>query len=141
MRLWKMRGIWSKEKTKNNWNCSHELLMISLNIPKDFKKKIKKSDSYCSCGFINFCCCNLCLSRSTHVIFDLVKKPSVLVKNDPNKLNGLENLPFSSIFSPFWGIFNASGTQIGFKIGSHRAKWPLECGDQLTLSLILPKEH
>ena len=61
--------------------------------------------------------------RSTHVIFHLVKKPLVLVKNDPNRQYGLETIPFSSIFRHFWGLFNASGTQIGFKIGSHLAKW------------------
>ena len=55
--------------------------------------------------------------QSTLVIFHLVKKPLVVVKNDPNRLYGLENLPFSSIFRPFWGLFNAPGTQIGFKIG------------------------
>ena len=62
------------------------------------------------------------LERGGQLMFHLVKKPLVLVKNDPNRLYGLENLPFSSIFRPFWGLFNASGTQIGFKIGSHIAK-------------------
>ena len=44
--------------------------------------------------------------RSTHVIFPLFKKPLVLVKYNPNRLYGWANLPFSSIFRPFWGLFN-----------------------------------
>ena len=40
--------------------------------------------------------------RSTHVIFTLVKKPLVLVKKDPNRLYGCEELTFISIFRPFW---------------------------------------
>ena len=78
---------------------------------------------------------------STHVIYHLVKKPLYLVKNYPNRLYGWENLPLSSIFRPFWGLFNASEIQIGFKIGSQIVKWLFECGDQLTLSSIWPKEH
>ena len=69
-------------------------------------------------------------------IFHLVKKPLVLVNNDPKRLYGWENLPFSSIFSPFWDLFNASGIHIGFKIGSYVAKWSLERGNQLTWSSI-----
>ena len=64
-----------------------------------------------------------------------------MVKNDPVRVYGLENLPFSSIFRPFWSLFNALGTQIGFKIGYYIAKWSLERGDQLMLSSIRPKEH
>ena len=41
----------------------------------------------------------------------------------------------------FWGLFDASGTKIGFKIGSNIAKWSLEHGDQLTLSSIWSKSH
>ena len=52
---------------------------------------------------------------STHVILHLVKKPLVLPRNNPKRLYGLENLPFSTLFGPFWGLFNASVTHIGFK--------------------------
>ena len=38
------------------------------------------------------------------------KKTSVLVKNDPKRLHGWENLPFSTIFGPFCGLCNASVT-------------------------------
>ena len=38
-----------------------------------------------------------------HFIFNLVKKPKRLVRNNPKRLYGWENLPFSSIFWPFWG--------------------------------------
>ena len=48
--------------------------------------------------------------------------PLVLVKNDPNRLYGLEDIQFSLIFRPFWGLIYASGTQIGIKIGSLLAK-------------------
>ena len=53
--------------------------------------------------------------RSTHVIFNLVKKLLVLVKNEPKRLYGWEKLLMSIIFSPFWGLFIVSGTNIGFK--------------------------
>ena len=33
------------------------------------------------------------------------QKPLLLVKNYPNRLYAWENLPFSSIFRPFWGLF------------------------------------
>ena len=52
---------------------------------------------------------------STHVICNLVKNPLVLFINDAKRLYDWENLPFSAIFGPFWGLFNASVTQIGFK--------------------------
>ena len=42
-----------------------------------------------------------------NIIFFLVQKPLVLVKNNPKRLHGWENLPFSTIFRPFWGQFNA----------------------------------
>ena len=45
-----------------------------------------------------------------------------LLNNDPNRQYGGEKLPFISIFRPFWGLFHAPGTQIGFKIGSHISK-------------------
>jgi len=79
--------------------------------------------------------------QSTHVIFHLVTKTLFLLKNDPNRLYGGEKLPFISIFRPFWGLFHAPGTQIGFKIGSHISKWSLERGDQLTLYSIWSKSH
>ena len=59
-----------------------------------------------------------------------------MVKNDPKRLYGLENLPFSTIFGPFWGLFFASVTHIGLKKCSHIPKWSLECSGQLTLTSI-----
>ena len=56
--------------------------------------------------------------RSAYVIFYLVKKPLVLVKNHPKRLYHWENFPFRTIFRPSWGVFNASVTHIGFKRGS-----------------------
>ena len=40
--------------------------------------------------------------RSTHVIFKMVKKPFVLVKNNLETQYGLENLLLSIVFGPFW---------------------------------------
>ena len=50
-----------------------------------------------------------------------VNKSLVFVKNNPERL--LKKLPFSAIFRPFWGLFIASVTHIGFKRGFHIAKW------------------
>ena len=77
----------------------------------------------------------------THVIFSLVKKPFVLVKHDPERLYSWGNLPLSTIFGPFWSMFNASVTHIGFKRCFHISKWSLERVDQLMLSLICSKNH
>ena len=53
-----------------------------------------------------------------------------MVKKKPKRLYGWENLPVSLRFRPFWGLFNFSRTHIGFKRGSHIAKWSLEHGEQ-----------
>merc|ERR1712127_357168 len=46
-----------------------------------------------------------------------------------------------TIFGGFWGIFNASVTQIWFKGCFHIQKRSLECDSQLTLSSIWSKNH
>ena len=60
--------------------------------------------------------------RSTHAIFHLVMKPLVLVKNNPKRLYGWDKLPFSDIFGPVWGLFNASVTHIVLKRCFHIPK-------------------
>ena len=52
---------------------------------------------------------------STYVILHLVKKSLVLVINQSETLYGWGNLQFSTIFRPFWGLFNAWVTHIGIK--------------------------
>ena len=56
-----------------------------------------------------------------------------LVKNHLERLYGWENLPFSTIFRFFWGLFAASVTQLGLKRGSLIPNWSLKRGGELTL--------
>ena len=50
-----------------------------------------------------------------------------------------DNLPFSPIFMPIWGLFRASVTHIWFKMCSHVPKLLLGRGCQHTLSSIWSK--
>ena len=52
-----------------------------------------------------------------------------------------KKLPFSTIFEPFWGLFNTSVTHLGFRRCSHKLNWSLEHGVQLLLSLIWEKQN
>ena len=84
---------------------------------------------------------NNCWNVNSHYLSSGQKAISFGQQRPQQTIYGWENLQFSSIFSPFWGLFNASGTQIGLKICSHIGKWSLEPGIQLTLSSIWPKKH
>ena len=58
----------------------------------------------------------LCLS---YIDIFIITRDSRRLSQDTNYM---VEKPYSTIFECFWGLFNASGTHIGFKIGSHIAK-------------------
>ena len=72
------------------------------------------------------------------VVNSSIQKKLVLVKNNPERLYGWDNLPFNTILGPFWGLFNASVIHIGFKMCSiHQS----DCCNMVVKSRYLPSNY
>ena len=76
---------------------------------------------------------NDCLNVLTHVIFNLVKKTLVLIKNTPKDFVVEKTLAFSTIFGPYCGLFNALVTHIHISCMIHIFTYR---SDDLTMKII-----
>ena len=80
------------------------------------------------------------MQQSTHVIFSLVKKLLVLVKNNPKRLDGRKAYHLKPYLRPF-GTYLKPGTNIELKRCVHIPRRSLKCGVQLTFPSMWSKKH